>query len=382
MNFAFEQGPIRPPSEAKSLLVRATRNCPWNKCAFCHTYRGRKFGLRSVEEIKEDIQEARNIADQIREMSWGNGESGKVTEPILSMIFSNGERFDDSFRSVAAWLHFGGESVFIQDANSIIMKTDDLVEVLSFIREKFPGVDRITSYCRSKTASRKSVEDFKRLHKAGLSRIHIGMETGYDSLLQFIRKGVTAAEHIEGGKRIRASGISLSEYVMPGLGGDRWSKEHAEETAKVLNQINPQFIRLRTLQVRRDTDLSEMMKKGEFRPIGDEDILKEIGLFIKNLDGIESTIVSDHILNLLEELEGTLPGDKERLLTIIDGYFSLSEEERVVYRLGRRRGIYRKLDDLSDIGMYQRLKNIVEQYQTKDQGQLDRDLYRIMHNYI
>ena len=382
MNFAFEQGPIRPPSEAKSLLVRATRNCPWNKCTFCHTYRGRKFGLRTVEEIKEDIQEARNIADQIKEISWGNGESGKVTEPILSMIFSNGERFDDSFRSVAAWLYFGGESVFIQDANSIIMKTDDLVEVLSFILEKFPGVERITSYCRSKTASRKSVEEFKRLHKAGLSRIHIGMETGYDPLLKFIRKGVTAAEHIEGGKRIRASGISLSEYVIPGLGGDRWSKEHAEETAKVLNQINPQFIRLRTLQVRRDTDLSEMMKKGEFRPIGDEDILKEIELFIKNLDGIESTIVSDHILNLLEELEGTLPVDKERLLTIINRYFSLSEEERVVYRLGRRRGVYRKLDDLSDMGMYQRLKSIVEQYRAKDQGQLDRDLYSIMHNYI
>ncbi|MEA1935570.1 MAG: radical SAM protein [Thermodesulfobacteriota bacterium] len=382
MNFAFEQGPIRPPSEAKSLLVRATRNCPWNKCTFCHTYRGRKFGLRTVEEIKEDIQKARDIADQIREMSWGNGESGEVTEPVLSTIFSNGERFDDSFRSVTAWLYFGGESVFIQDANSIIMKTDDLVEVLSFIREKFPGVERITSYCRSKTASRKSVEEFKRLHKAGLSRIHIGMETGYDPLLKFIRKGVTAAEHIEGGKRIRASGISLSEYVMPGLGGDRWSKEHAEETAKVLNQINPQFIRLRTLQVRRDTDLSEMMKKGEFRPIGDEDILKETGLFIKNLDGIESTIVSDHILNLLEELEGTLPVDKERLLTIIDRYFSLSEEERVVYRLGRRRGIYRKLDDLSDLGMYHRLKNIVEEYRAKDQGQLDRDLYSIMHNYI
>ncbi|GAI87342.1 unnamed protein product [marine sediment metagenome] len=134
--------------------------------------------------------------------------------------------------------------------------------------------------------------------------------------------------------------------------------------------------------MRRDTDLSEMMKKGEFRPIGDEDILKEIGLFIKNLDGIESTIVSDHILNLLEELEGTLPGDKKRLLAIIDRYFSLSEEERAVYRLGRRRGIYRKLDDLSDVGMYHRLKNIVEQYRAKDQGKMNRDLYRIMHNYI
>ncbi len=382
MNFSFEQGPIRPPSEAKSLLIRATRNCPWNKCAFCHSYHGREFGLRSVEEIKEDIQKAKDIADQIREMSWRNGEGGEVTDIILNIIYGSDGAYDDSFKSVAAWLYFGGESVFIQDANSIIMKTDDLVEVLSFIGEKFPGVKRITSYCRSKTASRKSVEEFKRLHDAGLTRIHIGMETGYDPLLAFIRKGVTAAEHIEGGKRIRASGISLSEYVIPGLGGDRWSKEHAEETAKVLNQINPQFIRLRSLQVRRGTDLYKMMKEGEFRPIGDEDILREIKLFVENLDGIESTIVSDHILNLLEELEGTLPEDKERLLAIIDRYFSLSEEERIVYRLGRRKGIYRKLDDLSDMGMYLRLKGVVEQYQAKDQNRLDRDLYRIMHNYI
>ena len=382
MNFSFEQGPIRPPSEAKSLLIRATRNCPWNKCAFCHSYHGREFGLRSVEEIKEDIQKAKDIADQIREMSWRNGEGGEVTDIILNIIYGSDGVYDDSFKSVAAWLYFGGESVFIQDANSIIMKTDDLVEVLSFIGEKFPGVKRITSYCRSKTASRKSVEEFKRLHDAGLTRIHIGMETGYDPLLAFIRKGVTAAEHIEGGKRIRASGISLSEYVIPGLGGDRWSKEHAEETAKVLNQINPQFIRLRSLQVRRGTDLYKMMKEGEFRPIGDEDILREIKLFVENLDGIESTIVSDHILNLLEELEGTLPEDKERLLAIIDRYFSLSEEERIVYRLGRRKGIYRKLDDLSDMGMYLRLKGVVEQYQAKDQNRLDRDLYRIMHNYI
>lgn len=382
MNFAFEQGPIRPPSEAKSLLIRATRNCPWNKCAFCHTYRGSKFGMRSVKEIKNDIQKAKDISDRLREMSQENGEGGEITEFILSMIFNNENHFDDGFRSVAAWLYFGGESVFIQDANSIIMKTDDLIEVLSFIRDKFPCVNRITSYCRSNTASRKSVEDFKRLHQAGLSRIHVGMETGYDPLLTFIRKGVTAAEHIEGGKKIREAGISLSEYVIPGLGGEKWSKEHAEETARVLNQINPQFIRLRTLQVRRDTELYEMMKRGEFEPIGDEDILREIRVFIEHLDGIESTIVSDHILNLLEELEGTLPEDKENLIAIIDRYFRLSDEERIVYRLGRRRGFYRKLDDLSDAQMYDRLRSIVEQYRVKDQARLDRDLYRIMHNYI
>lgn len=381
MEFSFEQGPIRPPSEAKSLLIRATRNCPWNRCAFCHTYRGTKFELRPVDEIKKDIKEARDIADRIREVSWRYGEGGKVTEPILRIICGS-DTFNDSARSVAAWLYFGGESVFIQDANSLVMKTDDLVEVLTFIKEKFPDVKRITSYCRSRTAARKSVEEFKCLREAGLNRIHIGLETGYDPLLKFIKKGVTAAEHVEGGKRIRVSGISLSEYVIPGLGGSRWSREHAEATARVLNQINPQFIRLRSLYVVRGTELYEMMEKGEFEPIGDEDTLREIRLFIETLDGIESTIVSDHILNLLEELEGTFPGDKEKLMAVIDRYFSLSDDERFVYRLGRRRGIYRRLDDLSDTGVYRRLKNIVDQYQAKGKGQMDRELYKIMHGYI
>ncbi|MCX5845784.1 MAG: radical SAM protein [Deltaproteobacteria bacterium] len=381
-NYSFEQGPIRPPSEAKSLLIRATRNCPWNKCAFCHTYRNTKFELRSVEEIKDDIQKARDIADYIRELSWKHGEGGHVGKKIVNLIYSSEDVYNDSFRSIAAWLYYGGESVFIQDANSIIMKTDDLVYVLSFIRDKFPSVNRITSYCRSKTATRKSVEEFKMLKEAGLSRIHIGMESGYDPLLKLIRKGVTASEHIEGGRRIMEAGISLCEYVMPGLGGDRWSNEHAEETAKAINQINPDFVRLRSLHVVKGTDLFEMMLRGDFNPIGEEDVLKEIRKFIENLDGIETTIVSDHILNLIEELNGKLPEDKEKLLGIIDGYFSLSEEERLIYRIGRRIGMYTRLADLSDKSMYSRVTSIIDQYRSQNQGQLDKDLLKIMNTYI
>ncbi|MEI8172859.1 MAG: radical SAM protein [Deltaproteobacteria bacterium] len=380
--FSFEQGPIRPPSEAKSLLIRTTRNCPWNKCAFCHTYRGTAFELRSVAEIKEDIQKARDTADRIRELSWKCGEEGRVSELIVNMIHSKSESYNDSFRSVATWLYFGGQSIFFQDANSIIMKTSDLIDVLSFTRKKFPSVERITSYCRSKTAARKSVEELKRLKEAGLSRIHIGMESGYDPLLKFIKKGVTAADHIKGGRRIVEAGISLCEYVMPGLGGNRWSKEHAMETARVINEINPEFVRLRTLHVVKGTELFDMMEQGKFQPIGDEDILKEIRIFIEKLDGIETTIVSDHILNLLEELEGQFPLDKERLLAIIDGYFSLSDEERLIYRIGRRRGIYRSINDLSDRAVYMRLRSILDHYGIGDTKQMERDLYGIMHHYI
>ncbi len=378
----FEQGPIRPPSEAKSLLIRATRNCPWNKCAFCHTYHDTKFELRTVEEIKEDIRKARGIADHIRELSWKYGDSGHISKNVVNLIYNNDEVYGDGFRSVAAWLYYGAESVFIQDANSIIMKTDDLVQVLSFIKDEFPSVTRITSYCRSKTAARKSVEEFKMLKEAGLSRIHTGMESGYDSLLKFMKKGVTAAEHVEGGRRIVEAGISLCEYVMPGLGGKLWSNEHAIETAKVINQINPDFVRLRSLHVVGGTELYEMMQRGEFSPIGDEDMLKEIRKFIETLDGIETTIISDHILNLLEELNGKLPEDKDTLSGIIDNYFSLSDEERLIYRVGRRSGIYGRLADLSDKGMYDRVKSIIDRYKVESHDQLDKDLLKIMNRYI
>lgn len=377
----FEQGPIRPPSEARSLLIRVTRNCPWNKCAFCHTYRGTRFERRPVEDIQKDIQTARDMADEIRALSWKLGEGGKVGDATVDRIFDHGV-YSDGFRGIAAWLYFGGESVFFQDADSLIIKTDDLVEVLTFLKEKFPQVSRITSYCRSKTAARKSVDEFRRLREAGLTRIHVGMETGYDPLLTFIRKGVTAAEQIEGGKRIVASGISLSEYVMPGLGGTQWSKEHALETARVLNQINPDFIRLRSLQVRRGTVLYDRMNDGEFEPLGEEDVVREIRSFIEALEGIESTVVSDHILNLLEEVEGKLPGDKAAMLGVIDRYLALSQEERLVFRMGRRRGIYRRLSDLSDRNTYLRLKPLVLPYLSSDPQEMDRDLDRFRQHFV
>jgi len=382
MKCDIEQGPIRPPSEATSLLIRATRNCPWNKCAFCHTYRNTKFELRTVDEIKADVQKAKDIADQIRELSWKYGEAGRISKGVVDLIYGNDEVYSDTMRSIAAWLYYGGESVFIQDANSIIMKTAYLVEILSFIKDQFPSVNRITSYCRSQTAARKTVEEFRMMKNAGLSRIHIGMESGYDPLLKFVKKGVTAALHIEGGRNIKEAGISLCEYIMPGLGGNRWSKEHAEETARVINQINPDFVRLRTFHAVPGTELFEMVQRGEFNPIGDEEILKEIRRFIECLDGIETTVVSDHILNLLEELNGKLPEDKNSLLEIIDRYFSLPGDERLAYRIGRRIGAYRGLADLSDEVMYKKVTGIIDQYGNQGTDRLDKDLLKIMDRYI
>ena len=382
MDFPFEQGPIRPPSEAKSLLIRVTRNCPWNKCAFCNSYRGKKFELRSLDEIFAEIRQIKEIVTHITELSWKHGEAGRVTDKVIRIIFGNESIYNEGYRSVVAWMYFGGESVFIQDANSLIMKTEDLAAVLTEIKKIFPSVTRITSYCRSKTAARKSVDELKRLHDAGLSRIHIGMESGYDPVLAFIHKGVTAAEHIKGGRNVVEAGISLSEYVIPGLGGKQWTGEHARETASVINQINPDYIRLRSLHVVPGTDLHEKMLRGEFLPLSDNEVVTEIREFIKNLEGIESTVVSDHILNLLEEIQGKLPGAREQMLSTIDRYLALPEQDQLIFRLGRRKGTYRSLDDLSDSELYNSLKKTVEQCEQEEPGRLDKELFLMMHNYI
>ena len=155
-NLSFEQGPIRPPSEARSLLLRITRNCPWNQCRFCPVYKGRKFSLRSVEEIKEDIQTARDIADEIKALSFRLGAGGKVSDEVVSQIL-HGQGFSSSYQSIALWLFFGTGACFLQDADNLIMKTADLVDVLKFLREKFPEIDRITTYARSRTPRRYNV---------------------------------------------------------------------------------------------------------------------------------------------------------------------------------------------------------------------------------
>ena len=389
MNEAFEMGPIRPPSEAQSLLIRVTRNCPWNKCEFCHTYKGEKFSFRSVEEIKKDIDRVKEIVDEIRRASWSMGFAGSLDQGVLRAIFSRSARYGQTFQSVAGWLYFEGNQVFLQDANSLILKTVDLIEILKYLKEKLPSIQRITSYARAKTLAKKSLEEMKELHQAGLSRIHIGLETGYDPLLEYMKKGVTAREHIQAGRNVMESGISLSEYVMPGLGGQRWWREHAGETAKVLNQIDPHFIRLRTLYVRKDMPLYEKVKTAEFIRPSDDEIVSEIRLFIETLDGIHSTVASDHVLNLLEEVQGKLPEEKEKMIGVIDHYLSLPAEERLHYRVGRRTGYYRSLDDPEDLDLRRQVGRIIDQVGNLDGREdnqppedVEKVIYGLMENYI
>ena len=220
----------------------------------------------------------------------------------------------------------------------MILSTDTLVTILHYIRHVFPSVQRITSYARALTLASKSVDDLIRLREAGLTRLHVGMESGSDRVLALINKGGRAEHIIEGGRRVMAAGISLCLYVIPGIGGTEFSHENAIESARVINAINPSHVRFRSLYVRRGSLLADMVQNGTFVPPDEDAMVSEIRTLIENLDGISTTLVSDHILNLLEEVEGTLPQDKPRLLALIDRYRALPEEDRLLFQLGRRGG--------------------------------------------
>lgn len=378
----YEIGPIRPPSEAASLLVRFTRNCPWNKCEFCNLYKGRKFERRPLPEIKADIDAIGQIRDALSGLARQRGETGRVTRDLLREVLSD-PRYNDCFRTVTAWMYSGAANVFIQDANSLVMKAGDLAEALRYLKEVFPSVNRVTSYARSQTISQLySVEDLKRLKEAGLTRLHLGLETGSDFLLKYMRKGVTKEQHIIAGRRVKESGIELSEYVMPGLGGKTWWREHALETADALNNIDPDFIRFRTLKVTKRMILYRKLETGEFLLEQDEEILTELRLLIEHLEGITSFIKSDHIMNLLEEVEGRLPGDKEKMLGVIDRYFALAPEARLVYRAGRRAGVYRGTDDLGDEVTYARVSDTIRQMEEKEPGSVEKQLSLLLERYI
>ncbi|MFU8796117.1 MAG: radical SAM protein [Dehalococcoidia bacterium] len=345
LNRSFELGPVRPPSEARSLLIRATRNCPWNRCQFCPIYKGTRFELRTVPEVVADIESAKAIADGIKETAWRTGYGNRVRE--LAAQLCRDPRYGHCVNHVAFWLSTGSSSAFLQDSNSLLMRTADMVQVITFLRKTFPELHRVTTYGRSHTAARKALTELEELRNAGLDRVHIGLETGYDALLTYMEKGCTAGDHIKGGRRVREAGISLCEYVMPGLGGRRMSREHALETARVLNEIDPDHIRLRSLHVSPAMSLWTRMETGDFEMQTEDEVVREIAVFIENLD-VTSHFKSDHTLNLLMEVQGKLPEDKEKCLGIIDRYLSLPEDERFNFQLGRRAGYYTTLADLAD----------------------------------
>ncbi|HUV78885.1 MAG TPA: radical SAM protein [Desulfobacterales bacterium] len=340
----FEQGPIRPPSEAYSLLIRVTRNCPWNRCTFCPVYKESRFSIRPVDHVKRDIDTVHRSVEIIQKMAENHGN---LSRTAVREALGNNEQLDPGGLNAAlSWFSGGMRSVFLQDANSLIINPSDFLEILLHLKKRFPWVERITSYARSHTIARIKDRDLKNIKDAGLNRIHIGLESGSDRVLKMAKKGVTKETHIKAGLKVKKAGMELSEYIMPGLGGKAYSEVHARETADALNRINPDFIRLRTLAIPNSVELYDDYAAGRFEKCTDLMMAKEILIFLESLNGITSVVKSDHILNLFQNLEGKLPRDKARMLDIIHRFLAMDPERQCVYQVGRRLGFFSRLRDM------------------------------------
>lgn len=337
----FELGPIRPVDEANSLLIRTTRGCPWNRCEFCVNYKGMDFSLRTVAEIKKDIE--------------------------------------------AAAEYYGGrpfQTCFLQDGDSFIMKTPDLLEVLAFLKKHFPSLKRISSYGRAQTMIRKKPKELADICAAGLNKLYCGMESGSDTVLKKIHKGCTVADITTSARAAREAGMEISEFIILGLGGRQLWKEHALETARALNAINPHHIRVLTIGVKKGSGLEKQMREGTYELQTEKNLIEEQRLLIETLDGITSSYVNHHAVDLLMEARGQLPQDKARLLAIMDRYLNLPEEDRINFTLGRRLGYYQKLDDLKDKERKRAVDEELKEIQKAFPGRLDEIFHELRERVV
>lgn len=288
----YDFPPFRPPNEAASALIRITRGCPWNRCAFCAMYKPIKFETKSLAELKDDVQIAREI--------YGTTQS-----------------------------------IFLGDSDNLVY--NHLPEILSFIKKTFPEAKRITSYARAKTILSRKTEYLSAVCKAGLDRLHIGLESGDSVVLDWLCKGATPEEMSRAGLKAKQAGFEVSFYVISGAGGtERW-REHALNSAKVLNAADPDFIRLRTLTVQRGTPLAVKFEEGEFVITPPLERLKEVKLFIETLELEGCYLASDHLTNYLwadnkiiyRGVEGNLPDDKQKMIETIDQVIRLIESSGI-----------------------------------------------------
>lgn len=355
MNFKTEVGPIRPPSESHSLLFRFSRNCPWNKCLFCPVYKNTKFSLRSIDEIKKEIIFLSSLHKKIKDLL----DTYSLHELSLNLnnFFPNNEIYDA--RRILHWLYHGENTVFIQDADPLLRKKNEIFELLNLLKSEFPEIKRITSYARARTITKYDISDLKELNQSGLSRIHMGLESGSKEVLDFVNKGLDPSDIIEACEKLHKSNIETSLYVMPGLGGNQLSKKHIAETINVVNLAKPNFLRLRTIGLNPSMPLYKLYVDGKFIPPSEKMIVLEIKEIIEGTN-VNLDFYSDHNLNLLMEINGKLPNDREKMLKKIEQFLSLNQEDMNLFILARR---LNKIYELNEFFAFPADQYLLEVYQ-------------------
>lgn len=270
----YEGAVYRPPSEAYSLIIQVTLGCSHNKCTFCNMFKDKKFKIRKLEDIFEDLRMAREYYKIVKR-------------------------------------------VFLADGDALILKTDDLEKILIKIKELFPECERIGIYGTPQDILRKSKEDLIRLKSKGLDIVYLGVESGSDEILKDVNKGATAKEITEAGKKIMDTGIQLSVTLISGLGGKEKWEMHAEESAKVISEINPNYLGLLTLIVEPGTPMYDKVNNGQIELLSPMEVMIETREFIKNLNVSNCVFRSNHASNYAP-LAANLNEEKERLLAQLD----------------------------------------------------------------
>ena len=265
----------RPPSEGRSLIFQITLGCSWNKCLFCGMYKGKRYQVRPWEEIEKDIIE----------MSWIVPDTRKV---------------------------------FLADGDPLGVDTGFLLRVLDLINKRFPRLERISTYAGPTNLMEKSLEELKQLKERKLDVLYLGIETGNDALLKKVCKGATADEIIEGCRKAIDAGLRMSTFIILGLGGVEGSFEHAKDSARVANAIDPHFLACLTLMLGPFEELYEKkLMGGDFKLIDRTQSLQELRWFVEDLNVSDCKFGTEHASNYLP-LDGRLPEDKDRILNIID----------------------------------------------------------------
>ncbi|MBS3731511.1 MAG: radical SAM protein [Desulfobacterales bacterium] len=368
----FEICSIRPPTENNSLTFRLTRNCYWNKCAFCPIYKtGAKFKKRSMEEVREDVTNARILDDLLAENGIsGSMDTRSIQQRAVSLIqrirqarqeagvtdkarcmplenspdprmrwfsswFIDYPDISDCVEHLVSWRISGSRSCFLGDADALILRPDHIGAVMAHIHDNFPEIARFTVYGRTRTAAGiRSEKDLAAFADAGIDRVHFGVESGSADVLKMVNKGATPDDHINGVLKAARAGLSCSFYIMPGLGGVAMSQQHAVETARVINEAKADYVRIRTLEIFDGTPIDVMRKKGTFVEADDDTVVLEIKRLIQEIR-VETELLSDSATNLLQ-VNGRLPEDRERMLAVIDEYLSMEPRQRIEYSLRSR----------------------------------------------